>query len=345
MPRLDKKRQKEALVRRLYEEGKTRREIAQIARISLRDIGPILQEAGLEYGHSYSNSSRAYRMFKDGMTPLEVALALNIREPEATELHLEYERLAMQGEVLWLCRRDTDELKSIMELCKKILGSRMNVEYALNLLHSAANDLPTLERRYRNLISMVNELESKKKDLENAINDKSSQILGLSDTSYNYRISIQDEEEQLQCLVREKSRLETAIKRFKGNHRDYLYIRKWVQDKLSDKRTVFRYALLALAETIRGDPAKYAPALFHDNVAASSALVEMSNHYYGCFAYQENSPPTINYTKNEYIDMLLEASEKLLKILIKECIDEILLGYLLSTSSLPPPSSFFDEHN
>src|SRR5215207_7929766 len=83
--------EKEQLVLELYNQGKTYHEIAKEARISLRDIGPILNKSGVE--QSLSISSQAYIMFSEGKTPVQVAIALNIREPETNQLYTEYLKL------------------------------------------------------------------------------------------------------------------------------------------------------------------------------------------------------------------------------------------------------------
>ena len=57
--------EKENLVLNLYyNQGKKYSEIAKEARISLRDIGPILKKSGSE--QSFSNSSQAYQLFLEG---------------------------------------------------------------------------------------------------------------------------------------------------------------------------------------------------------------------------------------------------------------------------------------
>ena len=91
-----------------YNQGKTYREIAKEARISPRDIRIILNKAveqkmteGLKEeqdninskNHNQENeqrlsiSAQAYKLFSDRKTPLEVAIALNLRESEATKFY------------------------------------------------------------------------------------------------------------------------------------------------------------------------------------------------------------------------------------------------------------------
>ncbi len=89
------KQQKEKLVLDLYNNGKTYRQIAKEARISPRDIGAILNKTSneAEQKQSISISSHAYSLFSIGKTTLNVAIALNLREPEITTLYLEYWKL------------------------------------------------------------------------------------------------------------------------------------------------------------------------------------------------------------------------------------------------------------
>jgi transposase len=64
--------QKKELVIKLYEEGKTTREIAKEVRISLRDIGIILKEYNKEPEPEKpkSNRARAIQMFLEGKQPV-----------------------------------------------------------------------------------------------------------------------------------------------------------------------------------------------------------------------------------------------------------------------------------
>jgi transposase len=83
-----------------YNQGKTVRDIAKEARMSFRDIGSILnkadeaqrkeeQQQGIDDNVSDKNrhqqeqqlslSTQAYKLFSEGKTPIEVAVALNAR--------------------------------------------------------------------------------------------------------------------------------------------------------------------------------------------------------------------------------------------------------------------------
>jgi transposase len=79
-----------------YNQGKTTREIAKIERMSIRDISSILKEEESrrqkykDQQQQEETSSKAYELFSDGRKPVEIAIELNLREPEATKLYREY---------------------------------------------------------------------------------------------------------------------------------------------------------------------------------------------------------------------------------------------------------------
>ena len=68
----------------------TFREIQKIVRKSPRDIKAIIDKIDPDKSSSLSVSSRVYRMFKEGSTPTDVAIPLNLREKEVSEYYREY---------------------------------------------------------------------------------------------------------------------------------------------------------------------------------------------------------------------------------------------------------------
>jgi transposase len=105
------RQERERRVLELYNQGKTIHEIAKEARMSFRDIEVILNKTLKEKteatkGQGQDNnraqciqqenlslSAQAYKLFFDRKTPLEVAIALNLKESEATKFYKEYWKL------------------------------------------------------------------------------------------------------------------------------------------------------------------------------------------------------------------------------------------------------------
>jgi hypothetical protein len=75
-----------------FNQKKTYKEIQKIVRKSTRDIKAILDKADPSRS-SLSISSQVYKLFSEGKSPNQVAITLNLREPEATQFYREYWRL------------------------------------------------------------------------------------------------------------------------------------------------------------------------------------------------------------------------------------------------------------
>ena len=93
------RKKKESLVIKLAEAGKTTRDIARVAHVSLKDIGTILRRYTGEEGESpyckkgLSTCSRAFRLFKEGKNKVDVAITLDIEADQVFCIYEDYLRL------------------------------------------------------------------------------------------------------------------------------------------------------------------------------------------------------------------------------------------------------------
>ena len=85
-----------------YNQGKTTREIIKELRVSPNYVSAILKKeeeknnsivTNKQQQPSSSLATRAYELFSNGKTPLQVAIALNIRQSEAAKYYREYWKL------------------------------------------------------------------------------------------------------------------------------------------------------------------------------------------------------------------------------------------------------------
>ena len=127
--------EKEKLVLDLYNEGKSTREIAQIAHMSFRDIGFIIDKKEKEQESKEGQSrqgflyTQAYKLFSEGKTPEEVAFALNLRQPQVTEFYTGHWKL--KG--LYMLNQIYEELKGNIGCFVNLYGlaktADMNVQH------------------------------------------------------------------------------------------------------------------------------------------------------------------------------------------------------------------------
>ena len=140
---------REALVVELDRQGKTYREIAKEARMSPRDIRQILKKGNLE--QTSSVPSQAYKLFSEDKTPLQVAIALNLRESEVRLYYTEYLRLAKLSNLHLVYSQIKDNIGYFVNLCNSALAAGFNVPQVIRLSF-ANNDLPSVQYRYQKLL-------------------------------------------------------------------------------------------------------------------------------------------------------------------------------------------------
>src|ERR687893_2427902 len=175
------RQERERLVLNLYNQGKTIREIAKEVRMSFRDIGVILnktlkektEEQGIKQNNNNNGgeknqerltlSSQAYKLFSDRKTPLEIAIALNLRESEATKFYKEYWKLKQLHTLNLVYEETKGDIEYFLKLHKLSKAKGMGVKQVVNLLQIANNDLPIVEKRFKRLRNEISMLQFQKR--------------------------------------------------------------------------------------------------------------------------------------------------------------------------------------
>ena len=267
---LDRK-EKEKLVVDLYENGSSYHQIAKEARISLRDIKGILDKANGV--HALSKSSQAYQMFSEGKSPMDAAIALDMREPEVTQLYKESWTLKQLYDLNSIYLETKGDLGSFVKLYKLSKEARLNSEHMVRILKLADYDLPSLEGRYYNLKSELKTLEVKKESLIRIIQDYDNQVKALGKSFDDYCRLCQEEEENLTDLQRKRLKAEALANHFENNNEEYVKIRKVVEHKvystLSNAALLLKFAVSSVIHSIRNNPEQYI-SLIQDNFSSMS---------------------------------------------------------------------------
>jgi hypothetical protein len=269
------RREKENLIVDLYNQDQTYKEIASTARVSVRDIRPVLEKAekerekklGLSTQKRKDNESdnnqrqklsipsQAYQLFSEGNTPLGVAVELNLREGQVTKYYREHWRLKGLYSLNRMYVEITNEILPIAKLYRRIKREGIGIEQAVNLIRKANYDLPTIGQKFLQIERVVNSLELRKskecKALQKLENNKASLIM-----------SCQEETATLNHLRWKIIRQKRLIERFK-NDAEYLKIKKiveqWISRLLLDGKPLLRIALESVIESMRREPGKYMP--------------------------------------------------------------------------------------
>lgn len=170
--------QKKELVIKLYEEGKTTREIAKIVRISLRDIGIILREHNKqpEPEQPKSNRARAFGMFREGKDTIEVLKTLDLDYDEVRKYYGEYLSLQNLIDFINFYREHQQFLPFLLKIIEKMKRFEL-FENDVNTLINYLIQFKNLDNIRNQLQHEINCMVLKKKCLEDEI--PNGKILGL----------------------------------------------------------------------------------------------------------------------------------------------------------------------
>src|SRR5829696_8831228 len=278
------RQERERLVLDLYyNQGKTYREISKEARISPRDIGVILNKAveqkmieGLkeqdninskknqnqEQNSDLSLSAKAYKLFSDRKTPLEVAIELNLGESEATKFYREYWRLKQLHKLNMVYEETKGDIEPFLRLYRLSKAAGMGVQQVVDVLAIANNDLPAIEERYKRIRNDVSMLQIRKHIFERNLYQLNNQIATTTTRLLNsLRMSCRRERRETENLCNEKVRLEALVTLFKNNNEEYLKIKQAAEENvksvLTNSNTLLKFATFSVIESLRSNPELY----------------------------------------------------------------------------------------
>lgn len=159
--------EKEALVKRLYEEGKTIREIAKEAHMSFTDIAAIIRKITGDSSKNSKNNTvkpvksveaRALRLFSKGKTPVEVAIKLDISSEQAETFFIRYWRLKQQYDFELKYKEMKNQLPSFLQLYGVLKGAGVTDKEAVTVIR-CTKEIPQLRATSQNLKNEISGLE------------------------------------------------------------------------------------------------------------------------------------------------------------------------------------------
>ena len=290
------RKEKEELVLDLYfNQNKTYHEIAKIARMSPRDIKPIIDKAYQEKERQEHKSTavQAYELFYKGKTPLQVTIDLNIGERQATQHYTEYLRLVQLDSVTQLYLELKEDIWNFVSLCKQAKEAKMGIPQVVNVLKIANNYLPSVEHRYEALQKQNNNFESILRTQAKEFQNLSNQITYMNNKLDNIKSEYVNENTRLEHLRYQVANLETVVNRFKNDDNgEYTKViravKEEVQKNLSDIKPLLDLALFSVILSMRDNPDKYYSLVYSNNPRLLVSLSSSSSS-------KDNSKSKSNY--------------------------------------------------
>jgi chromosome segregation ATPase len=213
-----------------FNQHKTYSEIAEIEHISPRDIHTIIKEEQVrrqkykDQQQQEELSSKAYKLFFEKKSPVEVAIALNLRESEGTKLYKEYWKLKRLHKLNLVYEEIGDDIRHILELYRRAKKEGHGIEQGVELLQLADEEyafgLSQLDKRRKWLIDKIHAFDMQIERSKSYLHNLNDEIASANALLNSYHTSCERKRQESESLNNELSRLEALIHRFKSNHEE-----------------------------------------------------------------------------------------------------------------------------
>jgi hypothetical protein len=285
-----------------------------------------------------SLSTQAYKLFSEGKTPLEVSIALNLRESEATKYCREYWKLKQLHNLNIDYEEVKDDISLFLKLYRLAKAKRMGIQQVVNVLAITNNDLPAIEERFKSLRNDVSMLHSQKRMCKRSLYHLNNQVLTTSRILNSLRISCGRERREIENLYNEKAKLEAIVTEFKSNNEEYLNRIKQaayeeVKSVLTNGKPLLKFATASVIESLRRNSELY-NFVMYDN--PNNTTISYGPNYPSLMLSGRQQQQSFNDT---YTALILEESEKLYNELTTELTNRTMAAAAeaIMTSSLPLP--------
>jgi len=208
--------EKEELVIKMHQDGKTIREIASAVHMSFGDIAKVIRRIdGPTNDDSNNNSNdidlskkststQALYLFENGKKPIDVAIQLDIPYSEVEDLQQEYWALKNLDDLACMFIDIKSDLTPFVKLFRLLEKNRMLGEkHVLKFIKYADEELPALEYRCHKLGSDAVDLQITKKQLGIEVAALSSHIFQLEKIQKQYQMDIQQKRQIMSNLNRQ----------------------------------------------------------------------------------------------------------------------------------------------
>ena len=332
-----KEERKKRVIDLYYNQGKTTREIANIERMSIRDISTILkeEEARRQKHKQQEISSKAYKLFSEGKRPVEVAIVLSLREPEITKMYSEHWRLRGLYKLNSIYKEMNGKLGPFLKLYRQLIKGRvMTIDQIVNVVEIAIHKLPYMESLYEQAKDQAEKMQQTVQRLANDIRALELKISTLDKTALSCELECKRTEQRVQELAIRKDRLEKLIAHVL-NGGGYTKLKQIVKENVkaavSQNTELIPIAFAAIIQTLKDDP-QMANLIY--NIHTSNNGEQRKDN-------DNNITKYLEANKDSLVDLAEKNYENLVEELTKNAINTTASSPSNPASSLPHSSSTF----
>ena len=288
-------------------------------------------------------------MFSERKTPIDVAIILNIREPEATQFNLEYWKLSQLDSLNQIYQETNGNISSLAELHRQMKAAGLTIGHVIKLLLMANNDLPSIQQKCQDLKREAADLTAKNLSAAGAFQQLSSDISEEYRLLQEDRSSCKKERLEVDRLRLQKVELESIVRQFQDNNESFQrvkgLVRQIIEQRLMNHRHVLLIALQSIIDSCRRDPVKFnilyynlsaATTITAETRLAEFVMIEQYDHGIStndqlCYQH-ENANDDVAYSK-VLVDLAKQFFNRMIKEMEQVCINRLIEAFISGSIS------------
>jgi SMC interacting uncharacterized protein involved in chromosome segregation len=254
--------EKRQLVIKLYQEGKTMREISKVVHMSFGDIGSIIRkenEDAAPKSKEKSQESQALKLFNKEKDPIDVAITLDIPASKAEGIYKQFLKLRGLSDMVNLYEEIKGDVALLASLYDTVKACHLTKDDINNIVSYAPehvylkDDIKELKEHLRSLLTQKSRANTSLVSIKKEHTEFEERIDELSVTCMRKMSYIEN-------LDSKTKQLETYISKLKTSNEYYTKFEKFANEKLKsitkDSKWILALAIDAVIESIRRDPFK-----------------------------------------------------------------------------------------
>ena len=275
------------LVRKLYIEGKTMREIAKEVHMSFSDIGAIIKKQNEELEpkrKEISKESQALKLFRKGRNPVDVAISLNLPPSKAAGIYKKFWELRGLYNLLNFYEEVKADISLLMRVHDVVKAYNLTKKDIINIVRYAPKHL-YLKDEIEKQDWQLNSILKQKSDANASLLSVKKKHSKLVEQIDNYNDISARKMGYIENLDSKIKKLEAYISKLKNGHEYYAKFEQFAREKLDsiikDHRSILALALSTVIESIRKDPDKQ--MIINEvitNEAHRDKLLDMSEEFF-----------------------------------------------------------------
>lgn len=220
-----------------FNQHKTIREVCKILGKSSRYAVPIIKEHRLRLADNPEQEKdltevRAYRLFVEGKSPMEVATKLNLSGSTVQQYYIQYWKLENMYELNEIYNEIKDNMGHFVELVRLAKKEHLTPEEVIGLIN-LSNDIQDLKRQHKQLNVGIVELESKLYANKDELKRLKYQITEATNLIEIKSENIERKSQILTELISQKQKLEQYMEYIKCSQ-DYKEIEQIAANKVTE---------------------------------------------------------------------------------------------------------------